>query len=590
MMLSIAAAAVAVIVVAAGSASATTLVKYDVETQVERAAAVVVARCERVETLPQEWFGATEVFTFTTIRIDRVLKGDLQAGSTVVLKDYGGSHDATSLVTYEEEVPHLVTGATYLLVLAADARRPWGCYFLQSRGLGAYALSTDAEGKVWCERMTASAASVPFGARTPEDTVELARFEQLAAQDFEPLPAEYAAAPPVPDGFVPGTGERVPTETSSFVLRPIPYRFVECDTGGSVEVYYNPAGYTWGGTSLHTAVEAAADAWTSVSGSRLRLSVAGTTAECGWRPVGHEFTISSDCGNEVAGNGCYSGVIAMGGARSFVTGQNVTVNGTNFRVVDTAHVVVNDGGCDLNQSGVNGVLVHEVGHAIGLDHSAASPCCNTSTPSMYGAYFTGMDTLAEDDRAGARFIYPAPPGPPEITEISPSDAERGTTVSMTISGTDLMYTPTSVTVSGNGIAPAPTIGAGSNAAVLRVTFGVSSAASVSSRTVTVATGLGSDTKSFAVVAVRAPELSGSAGTAAGTVRLSWTDRSAVEDGYRVQRYRGSDSSWETIATLAPNATSYTDTGLRSGRRYKYRVRATRGTDSAASNQVNVTVP
>ncbi|MCC6743195.1 MAG: fibronectin type III domain-containing protein, partial [Acidobacteria bacterium] len=56
------------------------------------------------------------------------------------------------------------------------------------------------------------------------------------------------------------------------------------------------------------------------------------------------------------------------------------------------------------------------------------------------------------------------------------------------------------------------------------------------------------------------------------------------------RYRGSDSSWETIATLAPNATSYTDTGLRSGRRYKYRVRATRGTDSAASNQVNVTVP
>lgn len=570
----------------AESANATTLMKFDARTQVERAAAVVVARPLRVETLPEKWAGGTEVFTYTTIRIERVLKGALSSGDTVVLKDFGGSHQASGITTFEDEIPLLRTDATYLLVLAADSRDPWGAYFVQAKGLGCYALSTDADGRIWAERQAANAQAIPFGARTPEDVVELAEFERLAAEDFDPLPDEFAAAPLLPTGFRPGSGEQINTEAGMFALRPTPYRFIECDSGGTVNISYNPSGYSWGTTSLATAVAAAATAWTDVSGSRLRMAVAGTTSECGWRPIGHAFTISTDCGNEVAGNGCYSGVIAIGGARSF-TGQNVTVNGTSFRVVDTAHVVVNDGGCDLNQSGVNGVLMHEVGHCLGLDHSAASPCCTDATPTMYGGYFSGMSSLAEDDRAGARFIYPAPPAPPRITAITPTDGERGTTVRLQLSGTDLLNGTTTVAVSGNGISPSPAIQAGSTATALTVTFGIQSTASLASRTVTVTTALGSDSKSFEIVAVRAPTLSGSPGTATGTVRLTWIDNSSAEDGFKVQRFRGSDSTWVTLATLGANVVTYSDTGLTSGRNYKYRVKATRGADSSASNQVTV---
>lgn len=578
--------AILVTISMAEPAEATTLMKFDARTQVERAAAVVIARPVRVETEPQKWGDGTEVFTYTTIHIQRVLKGELTAGDTVVLKNYGGTHEATGLVTYEEEIPLLSTNATYLLVLAADAREPWGSWFLQAQGLGAYELTTDEDGRVWAERQSASARAIPFGARTPEDVVELSVFEALAAEAFEPLPSEFASAPLVPVEFEPGAGEPINTEAGTFALRPTPYRFIECDTGGSVPIYYNPAGYSWGTTSLETAVSAAASAWSGVSGSRLRMTIAGTTSECGWRPVGHVFSVSADCLNEVAGNGCYSGIIAMGGARYF-TGANVTINGTSFRVVDTAHVVVNDGGCDLNQTGVNGVLVHEVGHCIGLDHSAASPCCTDTTPSMFGSFFSGMSTLADDDRAGARFIYPSPPAPPRITSITPADGERGTTVRLTISGTDLMYGTTTVAVSGSGISPAPGIQAGSNSTTLTVSFGIQATANLSPRTVTVTTSLGGDSKTFDVVAVRAPTLSGSPGTATGTVRLTWVDNSSAEDGFKVQRYRGSDSTWVTLATLGANVVAYTDTGLTSGRSYKYRVKATRGDDSSSSNQATV---
>ncbi|HEY3078652.1 MAG TPA: S8 family serine peptidase [Chloroflexota bacterium] len=71
------------------------------------------------------------------------------------------------------------------------------------------------------------------------------------------------------------------------------------------------------------------------------------------------------------------------------------------------------------------------------------------------------------------------------------------------------------------------------------------------------------------------------------VRLSWTDRSTNETGFKIERRRGT-GSWSQIATAARNATTYTDSGLVGGAQYTYRVRAYNSAGNSAyatSNQV-----
>jgi hypothetical protein len=56
------------------------------------------------------------------------------------------------------------------------------------------------------------------------------------------------------------------------------------------------------------------------------------------------------------------------------------------------------------------------------------------------------------------------------------------------------------------------------------------------------------------------------------IDLTWTDNSSNELGFNVQR--STDAfNWTTIASTAPNTTSYNDTGLTAGTHYLYQVRA-----------------
>ena len=85
-------------------------------------------------------------------------------------------------------------------------------------------------------------------------------------------------------------------------------------------------------------------------------------------------------------------------------------------------------------------------------------------------------------------------------------------------------------------------------------------------------------------------------TAGGTrkqpqISLKWTDRSDNEDNFVVERFQDSDSTWKVLtSSLAANTTSYTDkTGLSAGKRYTYRVKATKGAASSGySNEASAT--
>ncbi len=94
------------------------------------------------------------------------------------------------------------------------------------------------------------------------------------------------------------------------------------------------------------------------------------------------------------------------------------------------------------------------------------------------------------------------------------------------------------------------------------------------------TGLTGDSKSFTVIELSAP--SGFGGTALSTtsIRWSWTDTSAVEDGFRL--YDGGGTLIVEISTA--NTKSYDETGLSPDTSYTRYVRAYKGaSESAASN-------
>lgn len=95
---------------------------------------------------------------------------------------------------------------------------------------------------------------------------------------------------------------------------------------------------------------------------------------------------------------------------------------------------------------------------------------------------------------------------------------------------------------------------------------------------------------LAAIAPLAP--SGLAGTAAGAtqVNLTWTDNSAGETGYEVQRKTGS-GSFTTLANPAANSTSHNDTTATEATTHSYRVRASNsGANSDFSSEVSVTTP
>jgi len=66
------------------------------------------------------------------------------------------------------------------------------------------------------------------------------------------------------------------------------------------------------------------------------------------------------------------------------------------------------------------------------------------------------------------------------------------------------------------------------------------------------------------------------------IQLQWTDNSADETDFRVERSLNGESGWREIATVLANTTVYTDTGLAANTSYFYRVRAHRLQDDSYS--------
>src|SRR6185503_10433108 len=81
---------------------------------------------------------------------------------------------------------------------------------------------------------------------------------------------------------------------------------------------------------------------------------------------------------------------------------------------------------------------------------------------------------------------------------------------------------------------------------------------------------------------------GATAISSSVIDLTWADAATNEDGFKIERAAGA-GAFSQVATVGPNSTTYTDSGLTPDTAYSYQVRAYNSVgDSSYSNTASAT--
>lgn len=364
-----------------------------------------------VRAIQAQWDGKQRrnIYTYITVKVSEVLKGQIRNDSVVIKQDGGIVGDDEIQI---DGAPKYRIGQQVLLFLDT---LPDGALTVKYLFQGKYDVVDDAQTGLLMVQRTIDSDNVHLLPGQNEETTnstELSTFlekirntlrtnakeaRSYGGASVREVPSEYRSdmedmsakqhivIPNFQTGF---PGRRWFTTFVSFLVNP------------------NGAPVAGGGIAEF---QQATAAWTNVGTSNMSLSYGGTT--------GFNAQTQPTDGRNVVSYGFLQAdnVNCIGeGARTFTratSGQTTFVNGRQFIRLLEADILVNSNlPCFLGSSqNLAYVLTHELGHAIGLQHSFLTTPPPGDAPIMAEAAVNGRGArLGMDDVNGISFIYPQP--------------------------------------------------------------------------------------------------------------------------------------------------------------------------------------
>jgi hypothetical protein len=350
------------------------------------------------------------VYTYIRLEVNTVLKGKITERE-IVLKELGGeTRDRGTLIF---GMPRFEAGQDVLVYLNTW---PDGALRVHQGFLGKFNINRDpSSGRVFVERQVEgdNVAIIAGSGNNGTNRGELDAYTRMVGSLIETNRKKILAfeqkyyshvpllAQPAEFNSKESAGEMTPLWV--FLNPTTPSRWFEPDSNQPVVFYVNPTGAP-SFLQLQDDVQAAMDAWSKAGGS-IRVTYGGATSGCGVQVADGVNTISfNNCDNYFAVSQSCSGLLAVSGIVRYMPNQTKTIGSTRYAKAVESNMSFNPYGlCNFtNRCQIQEVLTHEMGHGLGLGHSADS----SATMLAYAHFDNRCASLMSDDLQGINTIYP----------------------------------------------------------------------------------------------------------------------------------------------------------------------------------------